>query len=227
MGTGRATTIQPKSLKKIYSFPAEEINKIRSIAKETNRTGDYRNEFGKIGDLSSHEMLSIHSKPDYKNVKKCLGNRCHKFSQSFESSYSQEFDILGNEDDDDRIAFKNGSIVPHVDGILQDIETGEFIFFIAIGDSNSETGVDVSKLEEGCIVEYTDWYAGVCEVILHKRSPNGEIVGDINLSRDESVITRYVEITGIKGTVDSASDNKKIVRENTRVGLYNVNIHKR
>ncbi len=163
MSNARVINAKPESLKKICSFDTKETN--------------YPPAFRSIGHkLSPKELRDLLDK-----------ELPHKIDH--------HFTIVNNDVSFNRIAFKDereGNIVSHIDGVLQDYETGELLYFIAI---ENEDQVQIDHIEEGAEVDYdSNGYAGVCELILHKRQGHEAILGDIDLGKN-SVIVRYVKVT--------------------------------
>lgn len=164
MPNARVVNAEPESLKKICSFTANNDDENQEL-----RNIAYR--------ATQNDLVKLR-----KLLDKDLPTHIHN-----------DYEIVSNDVSFNRVAFKkNEDIVSHIDGVLQDYETGELLYFVAIEDGEN---VNIDDIEEGSEVDYNrEYYDGVCEVILHKREKHSKIIGDINLGRN-SVVVRYVKIT--------------------------------
>jgi len=194
MSDGRVVNREPESLKKICFFSALRDEQ----QKEINRDAEGRAE-------RSSE-----------NLRKMLNNSAANGEHKYNG-----YRILSSDESMDRVAFakeeKGKGIVPHVDGILQDVATGELRYFVAIeGEFGDNT---IEDIEEGCLVSYSNQDEGCCEIILHKRGEQNNILGDIELE-EKPVVVPFVMITGISSRIKGDKNKRIFVIKNVAVNLY-------
>ncbi|MDF9797965.1 hypothetical protein OKW21_003228 [Catalinimonas alkaloidigena] len=108
------------------------------------------------------------------------------------------FNIPTNNNDHSNVYFtQNNSSerIPHIDGILLDHQTGQLRYFIAKEDVVGKGLLE--KIVEGSKVSFSSEPRGLCEIILHKRDAQNNIIGDIDLTESEPAIVEFVEIESI------------------------------
>lgn len=173
MGDGRVTDIRPRTLKRIRFYETDQDGK-----KYPKNTFDERIKFLDEGELPKEGIKLNSPKDDIKNI----------------------FAIPTNNKQHSKLYFtkkENSEKIPHIDGIVIDNKTGNLRYFIAKEDVVGKGMLE--KIIEGSRVNFTDEPQGVCEIILHKRDENNNIVGDIDLSDDIiPAVVEFVEISSVK-----------------------------
>lgn len=212
MGNGRVINAEPDhSLRRVYSFGSKDFVSYLLSRNGHLNLGDSTQTQQNLPEKPSNYGLTNLEPEEEKedeltNLERKLSERddldilIEAANTRDKYSYNgNSYEVYDNGPEYSRVDFKTkiGITVGHIDGILQDVDTGELRYFIAVDKVDSNDGPVEAKetIRPGDKVEYSSKYRGVCEVLLYREVGGTKEVAKFN--DKESIVVRYVEVTKI------------------------------